>query len=57
VINLVDEANGRGFVRVRIRQFHPNLPDTTLIDTYQIEQKKIHQLEKPTKESLWPENA
>jgi hypothetical protein len=52
VINLVDEAYGRGFVRVRIRQFHPNLPDTTLIDTYQIEQKKIHQLEKPTKESL-----
>jgi hypothetical protein len=34
VINLVDEANRRRFVRIRVRQFHPNLPDPALINTY-----------------------
>jgi hypothetical protein len=43
VINLVDEADGRGFVRICIRQFYPNLPDTALVDTYQIEYEFIRQ--------------
>jgi len=43
VINLIDESNGRGFVGLCIRQFYPNLPDTTLVDTYQIEYEFIRQ--------------
>jgi len=43
VINLVDEADGGGFVRICIRQFYPNLPDTALVDTYQIEYEFIRQ--------------
>ena len=33
VIDLVGEANGRGFVRVSFGEFNPDLPHTTLVNT------------------------
>jgi hypothetical protein len=43
VINLIYEANGLEFIGLCIRRFYPNLSDTTLVDTYQIEYKFIRQ--------------
>lgn len=33
MVNLIDKTNGRRFIRISIWQFHPNLPNTSLIRT------------------------
>lgn len=53
MINLVNETNRRRFVRICIRQFYSNLPDTTLINTCQIKQTfiRLHIFSSPVTET------